>query len=148
MQTRFRFAAVAALGVLLLVGAGCSSGTETTADEPAAPAGPAAGDTVLVVNEDGDRWWDATIEAVGEGDYTVKYTVDELVEENVPATRMALPPSGDAEVAVGDTVVAQWWDDNFYAAEVLSVDDVMAMVKGGDGEELEVELAKITKPLE
>lgn len=115
------------VGMLFLLGAGCSASVETDN----AVAAPSVGDAVLAA-DDGARWWTGAVDQINGTIYTVKFDADGKIVAR-PLTAIAPLPNGSVDVVVGDKVVAEWSADTFYAGVVVAVSGDTATVKWDDG---------------
>ncbi|MBI4098425.1 MAG: hypothetical protein HY437_00115 [Candidatus Magasanikbacteria bacterium] len=132
----------ATVGILLLLGAGCSAsvGEGNTNEAP-----PTAGAFVLTPDNDGDQWFEGNIDQIDGTIYTVKLRADDKIVAR-PLTAIAPFPSKSASVKVGDKVVAEWVTDSYYRGVVTAVGTDSATIKWDDGSApSDVILMRITK---
>ncbi|OGL88706.1 hypothetical protein A3H75_00500 [Candidatus Uhrbacteria bacterium RIFCSPLOWO2_02_FULL_51_9] len=136
----------ATVGVLLLLGAGCSTSIGDVGDgDDAAVAPPTAGAFVLTQDNDGDQWFEGNIDQIDGTIYTVKLRADDKIVAR-PLTAIAPYPSKSASVKVGDKVIAEWVTDTYYKGVVTAVGANSATIKWDDGSvPSDVILMRITK---
>lgn len=124
----------ATVGVLLLLGAGCSvsTGDSGASESSAAMPPPTVGAFVLTPDNDGEQWLEGNIDKIDGTVYVVKLRANDKIVLR-PLTAIAQYPQKSASVKVGDKVVAEWTTDTYYKGVVTAVGANSATIKWDDG---------------